>query len=58
MTSLEERFHTLKNITDCRDFVNKPSCDKTPDKYLEHLKTIKFVNTKVKIISYDEIKKL
>lgn len=55
---LEERFHTLKNITDCRDFVNRPSCDKTPDKYIDHLKTIKFFNTKVKIISYDEIKKL
>lgn len=55
---LDERFYTLKNITDCRDFVNKPSIDKTPEKYVEHIKGIKFENTKVKIISYDEIKKL
>lgn len=58
MNVLEERFYTLKNITDCRDLVNKPSCDKTPDKYLEHIKWIKFTNTKVKVITYDEVKKL
>lgn len=58
MSLLEERFYTLKNITDCRDLVNKPSCDKTPDKYLEIIKWIKFNNTKVKVIGYDEVKKL
>lgn len=55
--NLSERLSTLKNITDARDIVNKPSCDKTPDKYVSYIKNIKFKNTRVKVIEYEEIKR-
>lgn len=58
MKYLWNRLLTLKNITDVRDLVNKPACDKTPDKYVQYIKNIKFKNTRVKIIDYDEIKRL
>ncbi|MDD5769349.1 MAG: leucyl aminopeptidase family protein [Candidatus Gracilibacteria bacterium] len=56
--NLTQRLATLKNITDNRDLVNKPSCDKTPDKYVQIIKNIKFKNTKIKVIDYEEIKRL
>jgi leucyl aminopeptidase len=49
---------TIKNITDNRDLVNKPACDKTPDKYVALIKSLKFKNTRVKVIEYEEIKRL
>ncbi len=55
--NLSERLSTLKNITDARDIVNKPSCDKTPDKYASFIKNMKFKNTRVKILDYEEIKR-
>lgn len=55
---LEERINTLTNITNIRDLVNKPSNEKTPEKYLKIIKNISFKNTKVKVIEYDDIKKL
>ncbi len=55
--NLSERLSTLKNITDARDIVNKPSSDKTPDKYVSYIKNIKFKNTRVKVIEYEEIKR-
>lgn len=58
LVSLEERYKTLECILDCRDLVNKPSNDKTPDKYVQHIKNIKFRNVKVKVIDYEEIKRL
>ncbi|MBW7954724.1 hypothetical protein H3C61_02840 [Candidatus Gracilibacteria bacterium] len=54
---LIKRLTTLKNITDCRDLVNKPSSDKTPDKYLSLIKNIKFKNTKIKVLDYEDIKR-
>lgn len=56
--NLTYRLSTLKNITDNRDLVNKPSCDKTPDKYVQFIKNMKFKNTKIKIIEHEEIKRL
>lgn len=55
---LQDRLSTLKNITDARDLVNTPSNDKTCDKYVRHIKNIYFKNTKVKVIDYDELKRL
>lgn len=55
--SLLERLSTIKNITDARDIVNKPSCDKTPDKYVWYIKSLKFKNTRVKVLDYEEIKR-
>lgn len=55
--NLLERLSTLKNITDARDIVNKPSCDKTPEKYVSAIKNIKFKNTRVKVIDYEDIKR-
>lgn len=55
---LTDRLSTIKNITDNRDFINKPSCDKTPDKYLAYIKSLKFRNVRIKVIEYEEIKKL
>lgn len=54
---LDNRLNTLLNITDTRDLVNKPSCDKTPDKYLRLINSMYFKNVRVKVIDYDEIKK-
>lgn len=54
---LQDRLSTLKNITDARDIVNTPSNDKTCDKYVRHIKNIKFKNTKVKVIDYEELKR-
>jgi len=56
--NLQDRLQTLTNITSCRDLVNEPACNKTPDKYVQHIKNIKFRNTKLKIIDYEEIKRL
>lgn len=56
--AFEERYETLLNILSCRDVVNKPSNDKTPDKYVSIIKNIKFKNIKVKVIEYEEIKRL
>lgn len=55
--NLTDRLSTLKNITDARDLVNKPACDKTPDKYVNYIKSLKFKNTRVKILDYEEIKR-
>lgn len=55
--NLSQRLSTLKNITDARDLVNKPSCDKTPDKYVQYIKSLKFKNTRVKVLDYEEIKR-
>ncbi len=55
--NLTNRLSTLKNITDARDLVNKPSCDKTPDKYTTYIKSLKFKNTRVKVLDYEEIKR-
>lgn len=55
--NLTDRLSTLKNITDARDLVNKPACDKTPDKYAGYIKSLKFKNTRVKILDYEEIKR-
>lgn len=54
---LTSRLETLKNITDARDIVNKPSCDKTPDKYASFIKSQKFKNIKTKILDYEDIKR-
>lgn len=54
---LQQRLSTLKNITDARDLVNAPSNDKTCDKYVRHIKNIKFKNTKVKVLEYEELKR-
>jgi len=56
--NLTDRLSTIKNITDNRDLVNKPACDKTPDKYVALIKSLKFKNTRVKVIEYEEIKRL
>jgi len=56
--NLVDRLSTIKNITDNRDLVNKPACDKTPDKYVQIIKNIKFKNIRVKILDYEEIKRL
>lgn len=58
INNLTHRLGTLKNITDNRDLVNKPACDKTPDKYVQFIKNMKFKNTKIKIIEHEEIKRL
>lgn len=55
--NLTDRLSTLKNITDARDLVNKPACDKTPDKYVSYIKSLKFKNTRVKVLDYEEIKR-
>lgn len=57
-SDLEERLSTLLSILDARDLVNKPSCEKTPDKYVRHIKNMYFKNTKIKVLDYEEIKKL
>lgn len=54
---LNDRLNTLNNITNCRDLVNCPAEHKTPDKYLDLIKSIDFKNTKVKVLDYDEIVK-
>jgi hypothetical protein len=38
--------------------VNKPSCDKTPDKYVSFIKNMKWKNSRIKVIEYEEIKRL
>lgn len=58
VNNLTQRLSTIKNITDARDIVNKPSWDKTPDKYVQFIKNIKFKNSRIKIIDHDEIKRL
>lgn len=58
LNNLTYRLSTLKNITDNRDLVNKPSCDKTPDKYVQFIKNMKFKNTKIKVIEHEEMKRL
>ncbi len=54
---LTERLSTIKNITDARDIVNMPACDKTPDKYVQFIKNLKFKNAKIKVLDYEEIKR-
>lgn len=54
---INQRLSTLKNITDARDIVNTPSNGKTPDKYLQYIRSIKFYQTKVKVLDYDDIKR-
>lgn len=54
---LIQRLSTLKNITDTRDIVNTPSSDKTPDKYYQFIRNIKFKNIKIKVLEYEDIKK-
>lgn len=58
VNNLTNRLSTIKNITDNRDLVNKPSCDKTPDKYVQYIKNIKFKNIRIKVIEYEEVKRL
>lgn len=58
VNNLTQRLSTIKNITDARDVVNRPSCDKTPDKYAQFIKNIKFKNSRVKVLDYEEIKRL
>ncbi len=58
LSNLEERYQTLLQIIECRDFVNTPSNDKTPDKYVYHIKNMNFRNTRVKVIEYEELKRL
>jgi leucyl aminopeptidase len=53
----EERYQTLLTIMECRDLVNKPANDKTPDKYVQIVKALKFKNVKVKVLEYEEIKR-
>lgn len=55
--SLESRLKTLQNIIWARDIVNTTSNDKTPEKYVNHIKSLRFKNTKIKILDYDQIKK-
>lgn len=54
---LDNRLSTINNIISCRDLVNKPSIDKTPDKYLSFIRQIKFRNTKLKVLEYEDLKK-
>jgi len=54
---LDNRMSTLTNIVSCRDLVNKPSIDKTPDKYLAFIRQTRFRNTKLKVLEYDDLKK-
>lgn len=56
--NLVDRLSTIKNITDNRDLVNKPASDKTPDKYVQIIKNIKFKNIRIKVLEYEEIKRL
>jgi leucyl aminopeptidase len=53
----EERYKTLLCMMECRDLVNKPANDKTPDKYVQIVKALKFKNIKVKVLEYEEIKR-
>lgn len=53
----EERYKTLLCVMECRDLVNKPANDKTPDKYVQIVKALKFKNVKVKVLEYEEIKR-
>gem|GEM_PF-898313 len=55
---LEQRLSTLRNVADCRDLVNLPSSEKIPEKFADIVRNVRFINTKVKIIGYDEIKKI
>lgn len=54
---LEVRQKTLKNIIDCRNLVNTPTCDKSPDKIVELIKQTDFKNIKLRILDHSDIKK-
>lgn len=54
---LEKRQKTIQNIIDCRNLVNTPTSDKTPEKIVELVKQTDFKNTKMKILDYSDIKK-
>lgn len=53
---LEKRIKTLENIVKCRDLVNTPTCDKTPEKIVDIIKNLNLKNTNIKILNHSEIK--
>lgn len=53
-----EKMSTIENICLSRDFVNMPTCDKTPEKTLEYIQTLGLQNTNIRVLDYDDIKKL
>jgi leucyl aminopeptidase len=56
-SELEARVKTLENVCLSRDMVNRPTCDKTPEKIEEYVKNLNFKNTKIKVLDYKEIQK-
>ncbi|MDD4150990.1 MAG: M17 family metallopeptidase [Candidatus Gracilibacteria bacterium] len=55
--NLEKRQKTLENIIDCRNLVNTPTSDKTPEKIVDLVKQTDFKNTKIKILDHSDIRK-
>lgn len=55
---IEERLETIENIKLVRDLWETPSNDLTPEIFAKTIKNTKFKNTKVKILSFKDIKKL
>lgn len=51
------RVATLKNVCLSRDMVNRPTCDKTPEKIEKYVKSLNFKNTKIRVLDYEDIKK-
>lgn len=53
--AFQKRYHTLSHVLACRDFINLPSNEKTPDKFVEKIKKLHFTNTKITIFEYEDI---
>lgn len=54
---LEQRQKTLDNIISCRNLVDMPTCDKSPEKIVEMIKSTDFKNTKIRILDNIDIRK-
>ncbi len=55
---LEKKLELVNNIISSRNLVNLSTPEKTPEKIVKYIKSLKLKNTKVKVLDHKKIKKL
>lgn len=55
--SISNRLETIENIILARDLWETPACDLTPENFVNIVKSIRFKNTKIKILTPKDIEK-